>query len=33
MMVMLVALNVVFALVFSFIGLCAGSVLKRGAKQ
>jgi len=33
MMVMLVALNVVFVLVFSFIGLYVGSMLKRGAKS
>jgi uncharacterized membrane protein len=33
MMVMLVTLNVVFALVFGFIGLYAGSMLKRGAKK
>jgi len=32
-LVMLVALNVVLALVFTFIGLYAGSMLKRGAKK
>ena len=33
MMVMIVALNVVFVLAFGFIGLYAGSMLKRGAKS
>jgi hypothetical protein len=33
MMVMLVALNVIFALVFSFIGLYAGSMLRKPKKS
>jgi hypothetical protein len=32
-MVMIVALNVVFALVFSFIGLYAGSMLRKPKKS